>query len=158
MVRVERTKAGPLPALMLVAVAALGMSATRPVHAQQPVATAPAGGESVQGLAARLTDQVPGERIRAAYALAELGPAAAPAVGALRASLGDENPTVRYAAAWALGEIGSGARLAVPDLEAHARDDEVGDVRWIAAKVLRKLGVENARPGDPAPASRPDTR
>jgi HEAT repeat protein len=65
---------------------------------------------------------------------------------------------VRYAAACALGEIVAGARSAVADLEAHAREDQVGDVRWIAAKSLRKLGVANARPGEPARGDPPEAR
>ena len=158
MVRVVRGTTGLVPALVVAAVATLGMA--RPAWAQRAAApVAPAvQADSVPGLVARLTDQVPGERIRAAYALAELGPAAEPAVGALRVSLSDENPTVRYAAAWALGEIGAGARPAVADLEAHAREDQVGDVRWIAAKALRKLGVTDARPGVPARVDRPGGR
>ncbi|HEU4564108.1 MAG TPA: HEAT repeat domain-containing protein [Gemmatimonadaceae bacterium] len=92
---------------------------------------------------AQLRDPVPQARVRAAYVMAELGPAAAPAVPALRAALADENPVMRYAAAWALSEIGPAALPAVPDLEARADDDSIGDVRWIAAKALRKL---HARP------------
>ncbi|HJU90983.1 MAG TPA: HEAT repeat domain-containing protein [Gemmatimonadaceae bacterium] len=97
----------------------------------------------------QLDDRSPSARIHAAYVIAELGPAAAQAVPALRLKLGDADPVMRYAAVWALSEIGTAARVALPELAAHAEDDEVGDVRWIAAKALRKLGVTDARPGQP---------
>jgi HEAT repeat protein len=134
---------------------------TAPAAAQErtpsAIPVAAVSTETVAGWTARLTDAVPAERIRAAYALAELGKSAVPAVSALRTRLTDENPTVRYAAAWALSEIGEGARPAIGDLEDRAAHDEVGDVRWIAAKALRKLGVADARPGDGA-ATHPPIR
>lgn len=96
----------------------------------------------------QLSDQIPSVRIHAAYVMAELGPSAAPSVAALRRALADEDPVMRYAAAWALSEIGDAARAAFPELARLAEDDAVGDVRWIAAKALRKLGVVEARPGE----------
>jgi HEAT repeat protein len=108
-------------------------------------------GRVLSGWVAQLTDRVPTARSRAAQALAGLGPAAAPAVPALRRTLADDDPLVRYAAIWALSEIGPAARVAIPELERLAAQDRVGDVRWIAAKALRKLGVRDARPA----ASRP---
>jgi hypothetical protein len=103
----------------------------------------------------QLADRVPEARSRAAYVLAELGPEAASAVPALRATLGDEVPMVRYAAAWALSEIGDAARAAIPDLRLRAAEDSIGDVRWIAAKALRKLGEAEARPAIRAPRPAP---
>ena len=97
----------------------------------------------------QLDERIPSARIHAAYVIAEIGPAAAPAVPALRRALDDADPVMRYAAAWALSEIGTAARAAFPELAAHAEDDRVGDVRWIAAKALRKLGIPDARPGQP---------
>lgn len=97
----------------------------------------------------QMDERIPSARIHAAYVIAELGPAAAPAVPALRRALDDADPVMRYAAAWALSEIGTAARAAFPELAAHAEDDQVGDVRWIAAKALRKLGIPDARPGQP---------
>jgi hypothetical protein len=96
-------------------------------------------GRPLREWVAQLNDRVPEVRIRAAYALAGIGPAAASAVPALRTALVDEFPVVRYAAAWALGEIGPAARVALPDLETRAEEDRVGDVRWVAAKSMRKL-------------------
>ena len=146
----QQLVAGRAPVVVLALVAGLALAS--PAAAQQSAVAVPS--DTVSAYAARLTDAVPGERIRAAYALAELGSAAAPAVGGLRASLADENPTVRYAAAWALSEIGPpGARPAITELQDRAAHDEVGDVRWIAAKALRKLGVADARPGEGTAAS-----
>jgi HEAT repeat protein len=134
-------------ALALAATLALALPSGAPAAAQgagRGEAIADAG--AVPALVARLADRVPQERSRAAYGLAELGTAAAEGIPALRAALGDEDPVVRYAAAWALSEIGPAADVARADLERSAREDPVGDVRWIAAKALRKLGHPDARP------------
>lgn len=136
-------------ALLLAAAHALPAQETRQ-------AAAPARADSAVGAwVALLGDRVPRERISAAYALAEIGPGAESAVPALRRTLGDEDAVVRYAAVWALSEIGPGARSAIPDLEERAARDPVGDVRWIAAKALRKLGVAGARPAPHAGATPP---
>lgn len=115
-------------------------------------------GRPLRSWVAQLADPVPQARIRAAYVMAELGPSASPAVPALRGALGDENPVVRYAAAWALSEIGPAALPAVHDLEARADSDSVGDVRWIAAKALRKLHVRPPSEGPQAMRSSPPGR
>jgi HEAT repeat protein len=105
----------------------------------------------------QLDDRIPSVRIHAAYVIAELGASAASSVPALRHALSDQDPVMRYAATWALSEIGEAARAALPEMARLAENDAVGDVRWIAAKALRKLGVAGARPGEHVtlPASPP---
>jgi HEAT repeat protein len=115
---------------------------TAPASVSEPVYD----GHGLSEWVSQLTDRAPAVRSHAAYVMAELGPAAAPAVSALRAALRDEDSMVRYSAAWALSEIGPAARAAIPELQLRADEDPVGDVRWIAAKALRKLGVPAARP------------
>jgi HEAT repeat protein len=132
-------------------IAAFVALAAMPARAQETraaVSTPSYDGVSLAEWTRQLGDQIPSVRIHAAYVMAELGPSAAPSVPALRRALADEDPVMRYAAAWALSEIGDAARAAFPELARLAEDDAVGDVRWIAAKALRKLGVAEARPGE----------
>lgn len=117
-----------------------------PAAAQERTPEPSFEGRSLAAWTAQLSDDAPMQRSRAAYVLAELGAAAAPAIPALRRALADEDAAVRYAAIWALSEIGPDAAVALPDLRSRAEEDDVGDVRWIAAKALRKLGVRDARP------------
>jgi HEAT repeat protein len=126
--------------------AALLLALAAPVGAQQSAPEPTYEGRTLSTWTVQLTDIAPMQRSRAAYVLAELGAAAAPAVPALRRALADEDAAVRYAAIWALSEIGPEASTAIPELRDRADEDAVGDVRWIAAKALRKLGVRDARP------------
>jgi HEAT repeat protein len=113
------------------------------------------GGQSdpgmISSLVADLSKKDGAVRERARQSLVAIG---APAVTYLVEALANRNELLRWEAAKALGEIGSPA--AAPALVA-ALEDEVFDVRWLAAEGLIALRGEGLVPLLRALVERPDS-
>ena len=95
---------------------------------------------TISSLVAELSKEDGAARERARHSLVAIG---APAVACLIEALASRNDLLRWEAAKALGDIRDPA--AAPALVA-ALEDEVFDVRWLAAKGLIALGGEGLVP------------
>lgn len=103
---------------------------------------------AVPGLRAHLQDENANVRCCAANALAQVGLHVDVAVKALADSLVDQ-PTARPLVAAALGILDERARPALPGL-ISCLNDESGETRFAAARVLGQLGARHAQAAVPA--------
>ncbi len=85
-------------------------------------------------------------RANAAIALGNLRNGDSDAFGGLRSTLSDDDPRVRAAATYAIGELGVDPAESVPVLAERLAQDEVPDVRVVAANALAMTGAAEAVP------------
>jgi HEAT repeat protein len=102
------------------------------------------GARAVAALVAALDDDDESLRMRAAWALGEMGDVAAPALDALVANAreAEDTPYARAAAVRALGRLGPASAALGPDLLAWARDDDAPEpiADAVGAALLPVLG------------------
>ncbi len=95
--------------------------------------------DSISRLITELSNEDAGPRLRACWALSQIGPAAVGAVPALLAALKDPHANVREAAATALGKIHAEPKQCVASLIEMLKDKD-WRVRGRAAEVLGDWG------------------
>ena len=105
-----------------------------------------AASEALSGLIRALDDESWRVRANAAVALGNLGKGSSEAWEPLAAAVGDADPRVRGAAAYALAEIGVRSPDSIPILAKRLGEDEVPDVRVLAANGLAMVNTPQAVP------------
>jgi len=105
-----------------------------------------AASDAVAGLIRALDDDNWRVRANAAVALGNLGNGASEVWEPIAGAVGDSDPRVRGAAAYALGEIGVRSADSIPILAKRLGEDEVPDVRVLAANGLAMVGAPEAVP------------
>ncbi|MBD1921274.1 HEAT repeat domain-containing protein [Microcoleus sp. FACHB-831] len=95
--------------------------------------------EAIATLLARLQDEAPNVRLRAAWALGDLSNASEYVIQALVSTLEDEDSKVRSFAAWALSKLGNTSDLVIQKLMSQLQDEDAY-LRLSAAWGLGSLG------------------